>query len=54
MAALADGPRFRAIQARGMARDSSWRDPARQYEAAYVRAIDLRGTRRARPKAVSG
>jgi starch synthase len=35
--ALADGPHFRDIQARGMTRDHSWRVPAREYEAAYRR-----------------
>jgi starch synthase len=37
--ALADQPRFRRIQAQGMARDHSWTVPARQYELAYRRAI---------------
>jgi len=39
MAALEDPSRLRHIQAQGMARDHSWRVPARQYEAAYGRAI---------------
>lgn len=39
--ALADRGRLRTIQAQAMARDSSWRIPARQYEAAYVRALEL-------------
>ena len=39
MAALEDRTRLRHIQAQGMARDHSWRVPARQYEAAYQRAI---------------
>ncbi len=37
--ALGDERRFRHIQSQGMARDHSWRVPARQYEAAYGRAI---------------
>ncbi len=41
MAALADGPRWRAIQARAMAADHSWRGPAREYVAAYRRAIGI-------------
>ncbi len=36
--ALADEPRFRRIQVRGMTRDHSWSVPARQYELAYQRA----------------
>jgi starch synthase len=40
LVALADGPRFRRIQAQGMARDHSWKAPARQYELAYERAIN--------------
>ncbi|MGD8486738.1 MAG: glycosyltransferase, partial [Chloroflexota bacterium] len=39
LAALADGTRFRHIQANGMAQDHSWRGPAREYEAAYRRAL---------------
>ena len=39
IAAYADEPRFRRIQAQGMARDNSWTVPARQYEMAYQRAI---------------
>jgi starch synthase len=39
MAALADEPRFRRIQAQAMARDDSWSVPARQYELAYRRAL---------------
>ena len=39
IAALGDEKRFRHIQSQGMARDHSWRVPARQYEAAYERAI---------------
>jgi starch synthase len=42
MTALADTPRFHAIQARGMGRDHGWRAPARQYQAAYERALRLR------------
>jgi starch synthase len=40
MAALDDEARFRHIQAQGMARDHSWRVPARQYEAAYRRVLN--------------
>ncbi|MEX1296496.1 MAG: glycogen/starch synthase [Candidatus Limnocylindrales bacterium] len=40
--AMDDPARFRAIQANGMARDHSWRVPAREYEAAYRRAISGR------------
>ncbi len=40
--ALRDGPRFAHVQANGMARDHSWRVPARQYEAAYRRIIARR------------
>jgi len=39
MAAMADGDRWRAIQARGMSEDWSWRGPAREYVAMYRRAI---------------
>ena len=39
LAALADEARLAHIQANGMARDHSWRVPARGYEAAYRRAI---------------
>ncbi len=39
VAAYGDEPRFRRIQAQGMARDDSWSVPARQYEMAYQRAI---------------
>jgi starch synthase len=41
MAALADAPRWRQIQARAMSVDRSWRGPAREYVAAYRRAIAL-------------
>ena len=41
MAALADGARWRAIQARAMARDNDWRRPARAYTAVYRRALDI-------------
>jgi len=41
MAALSDRPRWREIQARGMAADHSWRGPARDYVAAYRRAIEI-------------
>jgi starch synthase len=40
IAALDDEARFRHIQAQGMARDHSWRVPARQYEAAYRRVLN--------------
>jgi starch synthase len=39
LAAMADPDRFRHIQSQGMARDHSWRVPARSYEAAYRRAL---------------
>jgi len=39
LVAMDDPPRFRGIQANGMARDHSWRVPATEYEAAYRRAI---------------
>jgi starch synthase len=38
MAALADEPRWRLIQARGMAADFSWRGPAQRYLELYRRA----------------
>ena len=41
MAALADEPRWRELQARAMAIDRSWRGPAREYVSAYRRAIAL-------------
>lgn len=41
VAAMADEPRWRQIQARAMAADHSWRGPAREYVAAYRRAIEL-------------
>ena len=41
-AALSDPARFRGIQVQGMAHDSSWRVPARQYEAAYERVLGMR------------
>ncbi len=40
MAAMSDTDRWRAIQARGMAEDWSWRGPAREYVAMYRRAIE--------------
>jgi starch synthase len=40
-AARADGPRFAAIQARGMMEDVSWAGPAARYEEAYERAMAL-------------
>ena len=43
-AAWADRPRFAAIVARGMARDDSWATPARAYDAAYRRALELAAT----------
>jgi starch synthase len=39
LVAMADPARFRHIQSQGMARDHSWRVPARRYQAAYQRAI---------------
>jgi glycogen synthase len=39
LAALADPARFGHIQAQGMARDHSWRAPAREYAAAYRRIV---------------
>jgi starch synthase len=41
IAARADPARWRAIQARAMASDHSWRGPAREYVAAYRRALEL-------------
>ena len=41
MAALADRPRWSEIQQRAMAADHSWRGPAREYVAAYRRAIEI-------------
>ncbi len=41
MAALANRPRWREIQARSMAADHSWRGPARDYVAAFRRAIEI-------------
>ena len=41
MAALADPPRWRELQSRAMSADYSWRGPAREYVAAYRRAIAL-------------
>lgn len=41
MAALADQPRWRAIQQRAMATDFAWSEPARDYVAAYRRAIQI-------------
>jgi starch synthase len=49
LAALADGPRWQAIQNRGMTDDWSWRGPARDYLAAYRRAIELSPRAFARP-----
>jgi len=48
LAALADKPRWRAIQARGMALDPSWRGPARSYIAEYQRALKIAGSVRGR------
>jgi starch synthase len=42
LSALGDKPRFRSIQTQGMARDSSWKVPARAYEAAYQRVVSER------------
>jgi starch synthase len=39
MTAMTDTKRWREIEARAMAEDFSWRGPARQYVAAYRRAI---------------
>jgi starch synthase len=39
--AWTDRTRFARIVARGMARDDSWAAPARAYEAAYRRAVQL-------------
>jgi len=41
-AAMEDPARFGHIQANGMARDHSWRVPARAYEATYRRAVSER------------
>jgi starch synthase len=41
MSALADGDRWSALQRRAMAADHSWRGPAREYAAAYRRAIGV-------------
>jgi starch synthase len=41
LVALADEPRWRQIQARGMALDQSWHAPARQYVAQYHRAVEI-------------
>jgi len=43
MAALADEPRRRQLQRRGMTTDFSWRVPAEQYVAAYRRAREAVG-----------
>lgn len=45
MAALAERPRWRQIQARGMALDFSWHGQAREYVAAYQRALEVAGRR---------
>jgi len=42
MAAMLDEQRWRAIQARGMAMDFSWRRPAAAYLGAYERAAGIR------------
>jgi starch synthase len=42
IAAMQQPDRFTRIQAQGMARDHSWRLPARQYEAAYLRMMGER------------
>jgi starch synthase len=49
MAAIADPPRWRQIQTRAMAEDFSWRGPAREYVAAYRRAIASAAAPGARP-----
>ena len=41
MVAMADEQRWRQIQARAMATEFSWRGPARDYVAAYRRAIEV-------------
>ncbi len=41
MVALADRPRWHAIQQRAMATDFSWSGPAREYVAAYRRAAEI-------------
>jgi starch synthase len=41
MDALRDAPRWSAIQQRSMATDFSWRGPAREYVAAYRRALAI-------------
>jgi starch synthase len=41
LVALADGRRWSDIQARAMAVDFSWRGPAREYVAAYRKAIEI-------------
>jgi starch synthase len=43
MVAMTDPPRWSEIQARAMAADHSWRGPAREYVAAYRRAIQYAG-----------
>lgn len=45
-AAHADAPRWREIQARGMALDFGWTAPAGRYLAAYRRAAEVAATRR--------
>src|SRR5687768_14983649 len=42
MSALADMDRWHALQRRAMGADHSWRGPAREYAAAYRRAIETR------------
>jgi len=39
LTAMSDPTRFRRIQAQGMSRDHSWREPAKAYEAAYRRIV---------------
>jgi starch synthase len=46
--AYRDASRWRALMLRGMAEDFSWRRPAREYGAAYERAVGIRATRQAR------
>ncbi|CAN5588548.1 glycogen synthase GlgA [soil metagenome] len=46
MRALAEPARWRAIQARGMALDFGWPEPARRYVAAYERAAEVAAARR--------
>ena len=42
MAWYGDRARWRGLMERGMAEDHGWAGPAREYEAAYRRAADVR------------